>query len=43
LEAEISRERFDIDRFHIGQIVGVRFRRWQIYPATAVLVSDAAA
>ena len=43
LEAEISRERFDIDRFHIGQTVGVRFRRWQIYPASAALVSDAAA
>jgi len=43
LEAEISRERFDIGRFHVGQNVGVRFRRWQIYPADAVLVSDAAA
>jgi sulfate transport system ATP-binding protein len=32
LEAEISRERFDADRFHIGQKVGVRFRRWQVYP-----------
>src|SRR6266700_3313470 len=42
LEAEISRERFDIDRFHIGQNVGVRFRRWQIYPANAA-VSGAAA
>ena len=43
LEAEISRERFDIDRFHIGQNVGVRFRRWQLYPANAALVSGAAA
>jgi sulfate transport system ATP-binding protein len=43
LEAEISREKFDIDRFHIGQRVGVRFRRWQLYPANAVLVSGAAA
>jgi sulfate transport system ATP-binding protein len=43
LEAEISRERFDIDRFHIGQSVGVRFRRWQIYPANSALVSGAAA
>jgi sulfate transport system ATP-binding protein len=33
LEAEISRERFELDRFHNGQRVGVRFRRWQIYPA----------
>jgi sulfate transport system ATP-binding protein len=43
LEAEISREKFDIDRFHIGQRVGVRFRRWQLYPANAILVSGAAA
>jgi sulfate/thiosulfate transport system ATP-binding protein len=43
LEAEVSRERFDIDRFHIGQSVGVRFRRWQIYPAGAARVSGAAA
>ncbi|MEA3109913.1 MAG: sulfate/thiosulfate transport system ATP-binding protein [Gammaproteobacteria bacterium] len=43
LEAEISRERFDIDRFHVGQRVGVRFRRWQLYPANPNLVSGAAA
>ncbi|MDP9011154.1 MAG: sulfate ABC transporter ATP-binding protein [Pseudomonadota bacterium] len=36
LEAEISRERFDAERFHIGQKVGVRFRRWQVYPADAL-------
>ena len=36
LEAEISRERFDAERFHIGQKVGVRFRRWQVYPADAI-------
>jgi sulfate transport system ATP-binding protein len=36
LEAEISRERFEAERFHIGQKVGVRFRRWQVYPADAV-------
>jgi sulfate transport system ATP-binding protein len=36
LEAEISRERFDADRFHIGQKVGVRFRRWQVYPGDAL-------
>ena len=35
LEAEVSRERFDAERFHIGQKVGVRFRRWQVYPADA--------
>jgi sulfate transport system ATP-binding protein len=33
LEAEISRERFEAERFTVGQKVGVRFRRWQIYPA----------
>ena len=33
LEAEISRERFDVDKFHVGQTVGVKFRRWQLYPA----------
>jgi sulfate transport system ATP-binding protein len=33
LEAELSRERFDSERFYIGQKVGLRFRRWQIYPA----------
>jgi hypothetical protein len=36
LEAEISRERFDAERFHVGQKVGVRFRRWQVYPADAL-------
>jgi sulfate transport system ATP-binding protein len=41
LEAEISRERFELDRFHSGQRVGVRFRRWQLYPAE--LKSSAAA
>jgi sulfate transport system ATP-binding protein len=35
LEAEISRERFEVGRFQIGQTVGVRLRRWQIYPADA--------
>ena len=33
LEAEISRERFDVDKFHVGQTVGLKFRRWQLYPA----------
>jgi sulfate transport system ATP-binding protein len=33
LEAEISRERFDSQGFSVGQRVGVRFRRWQVYPA----------
>jgi sulfate/thiosulfate transport system ATP-binding protein len=35
LEAEVSRERFDAERFAVGQSVGVRFRRWQVYPASA--------
>jgi sulfate transport system ATP-binding protein len=43
LEAEISRERFDIDRFQTGQRVGVRLRRWQLYPADAASVNGAAA
>ena len=33
LEAEISRERFEGERFGAGQKVGLRFRRWQVYPA----------
>jgi sulfate transport system ATP-binding protein len=33
LEAEISRERYEGERFAIGQKVGLRFRRWQVYPA----------
>jgi sulfate transport system ATP-binding protein len=35
LEAEISRERFEAERFQAGQSVGLRFRRWQIYPKEA--------
>ena len=35
LEAEISRERFEAERFSIGQKVGLRFRRWQLYPDAA--------
>ena len=35
-EAEVSRERFEVDRFHVGQKVGMKFRRWQVYPADAV-------
>ena len=35
LEAEISRERFEAERFEVGQKVGLRFRRWQVYPAAA--------
>jgi sulfate/thiosulfate transport system ATP-binding protein len=35
LEAEISRERYEAERFSVGQKVGLRFRRWQVYPAAA--------
>jgi sulfate/thiosulfate transport system ATP-binding protein len=35
LEAEISRERFEAERFTVGQKVGLRFRRWQVYPSAA--------
>jgi len=33
LEAEISRERYEGERINIGQKVGLRFRRWQVYGA----------
>ncbi len=33
LEVEISRERFEEERYRVGQTVGVRLRRWQVYPA----------
>jgi sulfate transport system ATP-binding protein len=35
LEAEISRERYEAERFIVGQKVGLRFRRWQVYPAAS--------
>jgi sulfate transport system ATP-binding protein len=35
-EAEVSRERFEEQRYHVGQKVGVRFRRWQVYPANVL-------
>jgi sulfate/thiosulfate transport system ATP-binding protein len=35
LEAEISRERFEAEGFQLGQKVGVKFRRWQVYPAAS--------
>jgi sulfate transport system ATP-binding protein len=35
LEAEISRERYAGERFSVGQKVGLRFRRWQVYPTGA--------
>jgi sulfate transport system ATP-binding protein len=33
LEAEISRERHEAERFGVGEAVNLKFRRWQIYPA----------
>jgi sulfate transport system ATP-binding protein len=36
IEAEISRERFEAERFNVGGKVGVRFRHWQVYPAEHV-------
>jgi sulfate transport system ATP-binding protein len=33
LEAEISRERFEAEHFAVGQKIGLKFRRWQVYPA----------
>jgi sulfate transport system ATP-binding protein len=35
LEAEISRERYEAERYTVGQKVGRRFRRWQVYPAAS--------
>jgi sulfate transport system ATP-binding protein len=35
LEAEISRERYDAERFRVGEKVALRFRRWQVYPSGA--------
>jgi sulfate transport system ATP-binding protein len=44
LEAEISRERFDEEKFSLGQKVGVKFRRWQVYPqASAGIAAGASA
>jgi sulfate/thiosulfate transport system ATP-binding protein len=34
LEAEVSRERYENQRFNVGQRVGLRFRRWQMYPTS---------
>ena len=45
LEAEISRERYEAERFATGQKVGLRFRHWKVYPSDAVdsTAADAAA
>ncbi len=45
LEAEISRERYEAERFEAGKRVGLRFRRFHVYPEDAVRATpdDAAA
>ncbi len=44
LEAEISREQFEDKRYRVGQKVGLRFRRWQVYAADVIVrPADAAA
>jgi sulfate/thiosulfate transport system ATP-binding protein len=43
LEAEISRERYEAERFRVGQKVGLRFRRWQLYQAGEAAGSSLAA
>jgi sulfate transport system ATP-binding protein len=35
LEVEISREHFEANRYTVGQRVGVKLRRWQVYPVEA--------
>jgi hypothetical protein len=35
LEAELSRERYEAERINVGKKVGLRFRRFQVYPAHA--------
>ena len=41
LEAEISRERYEAERFNVGGKVGLRFRRFQVYPADAPRMTPA--
>jgi sulfate transport system ATP-binding protein len=41
LEAEISRERYEADRIHVGKKVGLHFRRFQVYPADAPRITPA--
>jgi sulfate/thiosulfate transport system ATP-binding protein len=36
LEAELSRERYEAEHINVGKKVGLRFRRFQVYPATVV-------
>jgi sulfate transport system ATP-binding protein len=33
IEVEITRERFEAERFELGQAVGLTFKQWQVYPA----------
>jgi ABC-type sulfate/molybdate transport systems ATPase subunit len=43
LEAEISRERYEAERFDAGKKVGLRFRRFHLYPADAARARSTAA
>jgi sulfate transport system ATP-binding protein len=43
LEAEISRERYEAERFDAGKKVGLRFRRFHLYPAEAARARSTAA
>ncbi len=43
LEAEISRERYEAERFTPSQKVGLRFRHWKVYPAAALRSTPAGA
>lgn len=43
LEAEISRERYEVERYANGKKVGLRFRRFQVYPAERVRPTGASA
>jgi sulfate/thiosulfate transport system ATP-binding protein len=36
LEAEIGREQYETERINVGTRVGLRFRRWKVYPSDAV-------
>ena len=43
LEAEISREQYETERFKVGTRVGLRFRRWKVYPSDAADLRPTAA
>jgi sulfate transport system ATP-binding protein len=39
LEAELSRERYEAEQINVGKKVGLRFRRFQVYPVEAPRIS----